>query len=73
MLFSPALQAARAAGAARRGRRAAGVVRPVAPPHGTAVQVASMKPVLKAPGTILLKLGCDVPLSNFAFNVNLRR
>ena len=32
-----------------------------------------MKPVLKAPGTMLLKLIYDEPLSNFAFNFNLRR
>ena len=32
-----------------------------------------MKPVLKAPGTMLLKLRYDEPLSNFAFNFNLRR
>jgi len=31
-----------------------------------------MKPVLKAPGPMLLKLICDEPLSNFAFNFNLR-
>jgi len=41
--------------------------------RGRAVQVESMKPVLKAPGTLLLRLGCDEPLSNFAFNINLRR
>ena len=32
-----------------------------------------MNPVLKAPGSMLLKLRCDGPLSNFAFNFNLRR
>ena len=32
-----------------------------------------MKPVLKAPGSMLLKLRYDGPLSNFAFNCNLRR
>ena len=32
-----------------------------------------MKPVLKAPGYVLLKLRYDGPLSNFGFNVNLRR
>jgi len=32
-----------------------------------------MKPVLKAPGSVLLKLRYDGPLSNFAFNLNLRR
>jgi hypothetical protein len=32
-----------------------------------------MKPTLKAPGTKRLKLKCDEPLSNFAFNFNLRR
>ena len=29
--------------------------------------------MLKAPGTKRLKLKCDSPLSNFAFNFNLRR
>jgi len=37
------------------------------------VQVISTKPVLKAPGYFLFKLGCDEPLSNFAFKFNLRR
>jgi hypothetical protein len=32
-----------------------------------------MKPMLKATGTRRLKLECDEPLSNFAFNFNLRR
>jgi len=32
-----------------------------------------MKPALKAPGTNSLKLNYDEPLSNFAFNCNLRR
>jgi len=32
-----------------------------------------MKPVLKALGTVLLKLRCEEALSNFAFNFNLRR
>jgi len=32
-----------------------------------------MKPVLKAPGTMLLKLRYDEPLSSFAFSFNLRR
>ena len=40
---------------------------------GRAVQVDPIKPMLKAPGTILLALRCDEPLSNFAFNFNLRR
>ena len=31
-----------------------------------------MKPTLKAPGSTRLKLECDDPLSNFAFNFNLR-
>ena len=30
-----------------------------------------MKPVLKAPGTMLLKLRDDEPLSSLAFNFNL--
>ena len=32
-----------------------------------------MKPTLKAPGTKLLKLKFDQPLSSFAFKFNLRR
>jgi hypothetical protein len=32
-----------------------------------------MKPVLKPPGTMLLKLIYDEQLSKFAFDVNLRR
>jgi hypothetical protein len=36
--------------------------------HGRAVQVDPIKPVLKAPGSILLKQRCDGPLSNVAFN-----
>jgi hypothetical protein len=32
-----------------------------------------MKPTLKAPGTKRLKLKHDEPLSNVAFNFNLRR
>ena len=41
--------------------------------RGEAVQVAPIKPTLKAPGTKRLKLKCDEPLSNVAFNFNLRR
>ena len=37
------------------------------------MQVDPIKPTLKAPGIKLLKLKCDKPLSNFAFNFNLRR
>jgi hypothetical protein len=40
---------------------------------GGAVQVDPIKLTLKAPVTKLLKLKCDDPLSNFAFNFNLRR
>jgi hypothetical protein len=36
------------------------------------VQVAPIKPTLKAAGTKRLKLKCDQPLSNFAFNFNVR-
>jgi len=36
------------------------------------VQVAPIKPKFKAPGTKRLKLECDGPLSNFAFELNLR-
>ena len=32
-----------------------------------------MKPVVKPPGSMLLKLRYDGPLSNFGFNFNLRR
>ena len=41
--------------------------------HGKAVHVETMKFMLNAPGTKLLKLNYDEPLSMFAFNVNLRR
>jgi hypothetical protein len=37
------------------------------------VQVAPIKPSLKAPATKPLKLKCDQLLSSFAFNFNLRR
>jgi hypothetical protein len=37
------------------------------------VQADPIKPVLKAPRSILLKLGYDEPLSNCGFNFNLRR
>ena len=37
------------------------------------MQVLPIKPTLKAPGAKCLKLTCDEPLSNFAFNFNLRR
>ena len=37
------------------------------------MQVDPIKPVLKAPGSMLLKLRCDGPLSSVAFNFNLRR
>ena len=40
---------------------------------GQAVQVEPVTPPLKAPGTKRLKLTCEEPLSNFAFNINLRR
>ena len=43
------------------------------PVQGKAVQVDPIKHVSKAPGTILLKLRCDGPLSNVAFKINLRR
>ena len=46
--------------------------RPGAELRGRAVQVDPMKPRLKAPGTMLLKLRYDEPHSNFAFNFNLR-
>jgi hypothetical protein len=37
------------------------------------VQVDTIKPKLKAPGTKRLKLDYDGPLSNFGFKFNLRR
>ena len=37
------------------------------------MQVDPIKPNLKAPGSKRLKLKYDEPLSNFAFNFNLRR
>jgi hypothetical protein len=37
------------------------------------VQVDPIKPTLKPPRTKRLKRKCDEPLSNFAFNINLRR
>ena len=40
---------------------------------GRAVQVRPIKPMMKAPGTMLLTLECDEQLSNFAFKFNLRR
>jgi hypothetical protein len=43
------------------------------PSPGGAVQVYSIKPTLTAPGNERSKLKCDEPLSNFAFNFNLRR
>ena len=39
---------------------------------GRAVQVDHVKPKLKLPGAKRLKLKCHKPLSNFAFNFNLR-
>jgi len=38
-----------------------------------AVQVATIKPTLKAPGIKLLELKYYKPLSNFAFKINLCR
>ena len=37
------------------------------------MQVDPMTPMLKAPGTKLLKVKCDKLLSRFAFNFNLHR
>ena len=37
------------------------------------MQVDPIKPMLELPGTKRLKLNCDHPLSNLAFNFNLRR
>jgi hypothetical protein len=41
--------------------------------HGWAVQIDPIELKLKPPGSKLLKLRCDVLLSNFAFKFNLRR
>jgi hypothetical protein len=41
--------------------------------HGRAVQVDSIKPKLKPPGTKHLKLRCDTLLSTSAFKFNSRR
>ena len=43
------------------------------PLPGEPVQVDPIKPTLKAPGTKLLKLKYDDPLSNIAFKFKLRR
>ena len=37
------------------------------------MQLDSIKPTLKAPGTQRLKLKCDDLLLKFAFKINLRR
>ena len=37
------------------------------------VQIAPIKPTLKAPGNKRLNLKYDEPVSNFAFKINLRR
>ena len=37
------------------------------------MQFDPIKPTLKAPGTMRLKLICDDPLANFALKFNLRR
>ena len=54
-------------GRRRRGRRRAAV------PPGRAVQLDPIKSTLRAPVIKRLKLNYDEPLSNFAFNFNLRR
>jgi hypothetical protein len=41
--------------------------------RGRAVQVDPIKPTLKAPGTEHVKLKCDILLSTFGSNINLRR
>jgi len=43
------------------------------PGHGRAVQVDPINPTLTPPGTERLKLICDDPLTNLAFEFNLRR
>jgi hypothetical protein len=47
--------------------------RAVAHRQGRAVQVDPIKPTLESTGCKRLKLKCDEPLSNFAFNFSLRR
>jgi hypothetical protein len=46
---------------------------PLLDAHGRAVQVEPMKPQLKPTGTKRLTLSCDILLSGFAFQFNLRR
>ena len=46
---------------------------PVHVPGGRAVQVDTINPALKAPGSERLKLKYEERLSNFAFKSNLRR
>jgi len=43
------------------------------PRQGRVVPVEPIKPVLKAPGSMLIRLRYDGPLSNFAFRFNRRR
>ena len=40
---------------------------------GRAVQLDPMEPKLKPPGTMRLKLNCDILLSTSSFKINLRR
>jgi hypothetical protein len=40
--------------------------------HGEVVQVDPIRPAFKAPPSNLLELKCDVPLSNFSINFNVR-
>jgi hypothetical protein len=40
--------------------------------HGRMVQVDPIKPTLQPPGNKNLKVRCHKPLSNVAFNVNMR-
>jgi len=51
----------------------AGERRAVPGGRGRAVRVEPMTPKLKAPGIMFFKLKYDEPLSNFAFEFNLRR
>ena len=48
-------------------------VRVFARVRGGALQVDPIKTKSKRPGSKCLKLNSDIPLSNFAFNFNLRR
>jgi hypothetical protein len=54
-------------------RRALAVLHSCLLTLGGTVQIDPIKPVLKAPGSMLLKLRYDRPLPKIAFKFNLRR